>query len=72
MTMTHAYQQVEDALAENPDLTFAQIKRWLAQHYGLLVSEIDQSFRRLREVYDQARSEALEDRRAKAERMTTT
>jgi hypothetical protein len=67
MTMAHGYQQVEDALAENPDLTLAQIKRWLAEQYGLLVSEVDQSFRRLRNVYDQARREALNARQAKVE-----
>jgi hypothetical protein len=65
-TMAHAYQQVEDALADNPDLTLAQIKRWLAQEFGLLVIEVDQRFRRLQQVYDHARIEALQARQARS------
>lgn len=65
LTMDHAYQQVEDALTDNPDLTLAQIKQWLAKEYGLLIREVDKSFRRLRKVYDHARKDALEARQAK-------
>lgn len=35
----HAYNEIRDALTDNPNLSFAQIKRWLADQYGLLVSE---------------------------------
>jgi hypothetical protein len=66
MTMAHVYQQVEDALSDNPDLTFTQIKRWLAQDFGLLVREVDEHFRRLRKVYEAARSEALQARQARS------
>jgi hypothetical protein len=58
-TMAHIYQEVEDALLANPSLTFAQIKRWLAMDYGLLVGEVEKSFRRIRRVYADARSNGL-------------
>jgi hypothetical protein len=55
-----AYQEVQDAVFDNPDLTLAQIKRRLARTYGLLVREVGKSFPRLVKVYDKARQEGRE------------
>lgn len=63
-----AYESVQDALVVNPDLTLAQIKRWLAQTYGLLFNEVEKVFRRLDKVYTKARKEALELREARPQR----
>jgi uncharacterized membrane-anchored protein YjiN (DUF445 family) len=63
--LEHAYNQIRDALNENPDLTFRQIARWLADQYGLLVSEVATSFRRAKKVFQEAKREALEEREMK-------
>jgi hypothetical protein len=60
-----AYGEVENALLGNPDLTLAQIKRWLAQVYGLKFSEIAKVYRGLGTVYKKAQKEALELRQAR-------
>lgn len=60
-----AYNQIRDALDDYPDLTFTQIKRWLADQYGLLVCEVCTSFRRARRVFDEAKRDALEAREMK-------
>lgn len=61
--VTVAYGEVEDALLDNPDLTLAQVRRWLARLYGLRFGKVEQVFRRLRRVYEEARREELEARR---------
>jgi hypothetical protein len=53
------YAEVWDALLYNPELTIAQIKRWLAQTYGLRFSEVGKMFRGLRTVYEKGRKEGL-------------
>lgn len=58
-----AYGEVEDALRDNPDLTLAQIWRWLAGLYGLRLGDVGKVFPRLKRVYEQARTEALESRK---------
>jgi hypothetical protein len=59
--------EVEAALMLHPDLTLAQIKRWLVQMYGLRLSEVGKVFRGLGRVYEHARKEALEIRQARQE-----
>ncbi len=61
-----AYNQIRDALSDYPDLTFPQIKRWLADQYGLLVSEVCTSFRRAKAVFQEAKRDALDARALKA------
>jgi hypothetical protein len=61
----HAYNEIRDAVTDHPDLTFPQIKRWLADQYGLLVSEVGISFRRARKVFDEAKRDAQEYRAMK-------
>lgn len=61
-----AYQIVQEWLAHEPDLTFAQVKRSLADHYGLLVTEVGTTFRRIGKVYRAAKQDALEARAVKA------
>lgn len=56
------YAEVRNALLYNPDLTLTQIKRWLAQTYGLHVGEVSKVFRGLRTVYEKGRKEGLEFR----------
>lgn len=61
-----AYQTIEDWVAHNPDLTLAQVKRSLADQYGLLASEVGTTFRRIEKVYSAAKREALEARAMKS------
>lgn len=61
------YSEVQDALFYNPDLTLAQIKRWLGQQYGLRFGEIGKVFRGLRTVYEKGRKEGLEFRHDREE-----
>jgi hypothetical protein len=56
------YNEIRDALADCPEATFPQIKRWLANEYGLLVSEVCKKFRRARKVYEDARRDAQQGR----------
>lgn len=63
--LKHGYNQIRDALNEHPDLTFSQIKRWLADEYGLLVAEVTTSFKRARKVFQEAKREAQEHRAMK-------
>lgn len=51
------------AVGQPPDLTLAQVRRWLAGLYGLRLGEVEKVFRRLRRVNEEARTEALENRR---------
>ena len=60
-----AYQEVRDAVLHNPDLTLAQVKRWLGQMYGMRSGDIERAFRGVRTVYTKARKEALEVRSSK-------
>jgi hypothetical protein len=60
-----AYDEVRDALLLNPDLTLAQIKRWLTQMYGVPFGKVERTYRALRTVYGKAREEALELREAR-------
>lgn len=59
------YQTVQDWLTHNPDLTLAQVKRSLANEYGLLISEVSTTFRRIEKVYAAAKRDALEEREMK-------
>ena len=61
-----AYQTVQEWLAHQPDLTFAQVKRSLADLYGLLVTEVATTFKRIEKVYRAAKQDALEGRSMKA------
>jgi hypothetical protein len=56
------YNQIRDALADCPEATFFQIKRWLANEYGLLVSEVCKTFRRAAKVFQEAKRDAQEER----------
>lgn len=60
--LEHAYNEIRDALHENPDLTFSQIKRYLADQYGLLVSEVGTKFRRAKKVFQEAKLEGIQHR----------
>jgi hypothetical protein len=57
-----AYNDIRDAISANPNLTFPQIKRWLAQEYGLLLSEVCNKFRRAAKVFQEVKREAQEHR----------
>ena len=61
-----AYQTVQDWLAHQPDLTLAQVKRSLADLYGLLVNEVGTTFKRIEKVNRAAKQDALEARALKA------
>lgn len=61
-----AYNQIRDALNDYPDLTFPQIRRWLADQYGLLVSEVCTNFRRAKKVFQEAKRDAKEARALQA------
>ena len=65
--VAEGYQTVQDWLTHNPDLTLAQVKRSLANEYGLLTSEVSTTFRRIQKVYAAAKREALEAREMKAQ-----
>lgn len=56
-----AYNQIRDALIDCPEATFPQIKRWLADQYGLLVSEVCKTFRRAEKVFQEAKRDAQEE-----------
>ena len=58
-----AYQTVEDWLVDQQDLTLAQVKRSLADQYGLLLSEVCMKLKRIEKVYRQASRGAKEARR---------
>src|SRR5262249_51933608 len=60
-----AYDEVREALVLNPDLTLAQVKRWLAQMYGVPFRKVEGTYRALRTVYGKARKKALELREAR-------
>lgn len=64
--VAEGYQTVQDWLTHNPDLTLAQVKRSLANEYGLLASEVGTKFRRIEKVYAAAKRDALEARALKA------
>ena len=67
-----AYRIVQDWLTCNPGLSLAQVKRSLADLYGLLVSEVGTTFKRLEKVYRAAKQDSLETRALKAEAMRDT
>ena len=50
-----AYDDVRDMLIDDPGLTFAQVKRLVADEYGLLVSEVHRRLRRLKKVFLEAK-----------------
>jgi hypothetical protein len=60
------YNEIRDALTDCPDATFPQIKRWLANQYGLLLPEVCKKFRRAMKVYEDARRDAQQGRALKA------
>lgn len=60
--VAQAYQTVEDWIAHKPDLMLVQVKWSLADEYGLLMSEVGMTFKRIKKVYEAARREALEAR----------
>ena len=63
--VAEGYQTVQDWLTHNPELTLAQMKRSLANEYGLLASEVSTTFKRLETVFAAAKREALEERALK-------
>ena len=66
--LPHIYAEVRDALLYNPaTFTFAQIKRWLAETYGLRFGEVGKVFRGLGTVYEKGRKEGLEFRHDREE-----
>lgn len=60
-----AYQTIQDWVSHKPDLTLAQVKRSLADQYGLLVSEVSTKFRRTEKVFLDAKREAQDARALK-------
>jgi hypothetical protein len=46
-------------------VAFPQIKRWLANEYGLLVSEVCKTFRRAEKVFQEAKRDVEEERALK-------
>jgi hypothetical protein len=57
-----AYGIIREWLTCNPDLTLSQVKRSLADQYGMLVSEVGKKLRRTEKVFREAKREALEER----------
>lgn len=62
MSLEGVYNQIRDAIIDCPEATFPQIRRWLANEYGLLVSEVCKKFRRAEKVFEEAKRDALEER----------
>jgi hypothetical protein len=62
MSLEGVYNQIRDAVSECPQSTFAQIRRWLAIEYGLLLSEVSKTFRRAEKVFLKAKRDAKEER----------
>ena len=60
-----AYGIVQEWLTCNPGLTLPQVRRALADQYGLLVSEVAKTFQRFEKVFTEAKWEALEARAMK-------
>jgi len=67
-----AYQTIQDWVAHEPDITLPQVKRSLADHYGLLLSEVGTKLRRTERVFRAAKREALEARAMKWALKATT
>jgi hypothetical protein len=65
------YQEISDAAAEVPDLTFFQVVDCLRRDYGLSRKEFLNRFRRARTVFDRERREEEERARVKAKWMAT-
>jgi hypothetical protein len=63
--MEVVYDDVRNAVWCEPDVTLPQIKRWVANDCGLLVSEVSRVFRRIEKVFHEAKKDALEDRALK-------
>lgn len=61
--VTDAYASIRAAVAATPNLTFGQLKRWLASEYGLLVSEVCTTFKRTVKVFQDAQREARQRQR---------
>lgn len=60
-----AYQTIQEWMTCEPDLTLSQVQRSLADQYGLLVSEVEKTFRRFEKVFRKAKQEAQEARALK-------
>jgi hypothetical protein len=52
------YEDIQDAVIENPNLTLAAIKMFMADRYALLVSEVYTAFPRTKAVYREAKRTA--------------
>ena len=65
------YQEISDAAAEAPDLTFLQVIDWLRREYGFTRKEFLARFRRTRAVFDREKRDEEERARAKAKWMAT-
>ncbi len=65
-----AYQEIQDAVNGNPEITLAQMKRWIADQYGLLVSEVSTQLKRLKAVFEEAKRDAQEARAMKEKWVT--
>ena len=64
-----AYQSIRDWVAHEPDITLMQVKRSMANQYGLLVTEVGAKFRRTEMVYRDAKRDALESKALKQQRL---
>ena len=50
-----AYSDVQNMIIDNPDLTFAQVERLIADEYGLLIPEVRRKLGRLKKVFLEAK-----------------
>jgi len=57
-----AYQTIQEWVTCEPDLTLSQVKRSLADQYGLLVAEVCKVMPRTEKVYREAKREAQQAR----------
>lgn len=60
--LEQAYQTIQDWVTCEPDLTLAQVKRALANQYGLLLSEVCKILKRTEKVFREAKKEAMKAR----------
>lgn len=61
--VTEAYASIREAVSTTPNLTFGQLKRWLASEYGLLLLEVCTTFKRAEMVFQDAQREARQRQR---------
>lgn len=52
------YGEIEDAMLESPNLTLAQIKKWIGQNHGILSKDVCKIFKRTKAVYLKAKKKS--------------